>query len=309
MDSKPSGITATDLQSRLESALQQSSSPEQFARRVAALIEVSDDAIWDMLALLDQHFRLGRIPLAYFRAASTSIGNQAIGLLPPEESATRHPVVETQPEIGSSGQSTRVAPVPERPIESILAPTSAVESTPAGLSQPVTANETVSVRGPARHWSQFRIFPPRALRLVAGALCLTVVALWLSVAHKSIGPMSRPVRGIASVDADAPAIVPPERATPAFASGATLRSANAVPAATAVPEISDAADLAVSKAPSQETVPMHTSEDVPVLAVQTGERSKAHSRTTTPPSSQCAEALLRASLSPRDTSAASSACQ
>jgi serine/threonine protein kinase len=53
---------------------------QEFLRAVAKLTRRSTDAGWDALALLDQYYRLGKIPTEIFNGLNSSLANQLVGI-------------------------------------------------------------------------------------------------------------------------------------------------------------------------------------------------------------------------------------
>ncbi len=292
IDGRPMTGPATVLLSDLESALQQSDSPEQFVRRLASINETSDESIWELLAVLDQYYRRGRIPNAYFQAARTSIQRRAMGLPPIEEETSPNPV------IAEPAASVQPEPVPEPQIDTATTPTTALDSMSADLPHPAIARESAPPQRAARPSSPFRIFRPGARGLVVGALCFAAVVAWSLRARESTRPTLPTERIIPSVGSDKVPVVLAERAARTFSSTTALLN-----------EMADATDDAAasenSVAPDQtapavvpKEAPAPAMQATPVAAVHAGAKPKLPARAAVRPSAGCAEALLRASLSP-----------
>ena len=68
----PDGESSSPLAARLELLLQHAITTDQFEADMVRACRSDPEEIWDLLALLDQHHRLGKLPTELFRALKAS---------------------------------------------------------------------------------------------------------------------------------------------------------------------------------------------------------------------------------------------
>ena len=77
------------LPQQLNSLLQLPCSEQEFLREVASLCETTPDAPWEVLALIDQSYRRGKLSAELFRATKIMIPQRALGIRKPGTSETQ----------------------------------------------------------------------------------------------------------------------------------------------------------------------------------------------------------------------------
>jgi hypothetical protein len=165
-------------------------SPETFQHELLTLCKTTPDQAWEALALLDQHFRRGKIPAELQQSLRHRIQRQALGIesyqpqraraipVAPDADA-EEPTIETAPPQASATTAAVPVPVPVRLPETVLTPEPATIA-PGSARLPALALErapmlvtTVRVRQPSRvvaasaRWRPyFRVSPAIALSAV-----------------------------------------------------------------------------------------------------------------------------------------------
>lgn len=98
--------------------------PESFQTRLLTLCGTTPGRVWEALAMLDQHFRRGRIALELQQALRHRIERQALGIESYQPRPTAAPATATAPAIAAARvvATARDADAEEPTIEFVLAP-------------------------------------------------------------------------------------------------------------------------------------------------------------------------------------------
>jgi Protein kinase domain len=135
----PDGESSSSLAARLELLLQHTITTDQFETDMVRACRGDPEEIWNLLALLDQHHRLGRLPTDLFRALKASANRY--GLVrrqtyrpPPGDVPTPRP--PEPPTVADAEPEAAQAPTPPPP-EPMLPPAAAPMATTPPLPEPM----------------------------------------------------------------------------------------------------------------------------------------------------------------------------
>ena len=172
-------------------------SPETFGHELLMLCKTKPDRAWEALAMLDQHFRRGKIPRELQHSLRQRIERQALGIESYEPQRT------SLPEIAIA----RVIPVaPHADAEDPKIETSAAVKPTAGPA--LIGASGPSIRGPA----YFRISAAFAMTMMLAMAVSPLVQKGLE--HWPASSVSAVAAGAGSVSGDASATAPPRQPEP-----------------------------------------------------------------------------------------------
>jgi hypothetical protein len=154
-------------------------SPETFQHQLLTLCETTPDRAWESLAMLDQHFRRGRIPRELEHSLRHRIERQALGIESYQQQRAATPRIATAPALALAPDADAVDPTIEIIVEPPAPPAIAPEPEPAPTA-------TTLVVASARWRPHFRISRSMALTAVMLALAASLTVKearehWLAI--------------------------------------------------------------------------------------------------------------------------------
>lgn len=128
-DTMSESIATADLAQDWLDALSSGSCDEDaFLNAMQDLMRKDPDAGWDLLSLLDQYYRRGKIKPEVFRALKSNLEGQLLGA---EETETSSPVAVEEGSIPAAGLTVPVITAPARTAARPVAPSAALSTPPA----------------------------------------------------------------------------------------------------------------------------------------------------------------------------------